>query len=63
MEQLYKENSMLVYKYLNSLCKDEKIAEELTQETFYKAIKGINKFNNNCKMSTWLCKIAKKCMD
>lgn len=59
MEELYKEYSKLIYYYLNSLCGDHAIAEELTQETFYKAIKGIKKFNNECKISTWLCKIAK----
>lgn len=59
MEKLYKEYSRLVFNYLNSLCGNFEIAEELTQETFYKAIKGINKFNNECKISTWLCRIAK----
>lgn len=59
MEKLYKEYSKLVYNYLKSLCQEHSIAEELTQETFYKAIKGIKKFNNECKMSTWLCQIAK----
>lgn len=59
MEELYKEYSKLVYNYLYSLCRDSAISEELTQETFYKAIKGINKFNNEYKISTWLCQIAK----
>lgn len=59
MEELYREYSKLVYNYLNSLCGNHEVAEELTQETFYKAIKGINKFNNECKISTWLCRIAK----
>ena len=59
MEELYKEYSKLVFYYLNDLCRDYDVAEELTQETFYKAIKGIKKFNNEYKVSTWLCKIAK----
>lgn len=59
MDELYKEYSKLVFYYLNSLSGNSDIAEELTQETFYKAIKGINKFNNECKISTWLCRIAK----
>ena len=59
MEELYKEYSKLVFHYLYSRCENYAIAEELTQETFYKAIKGINKFNNECKISTWLCRIAK----
>lgn len=64
MEQIYKEYSNLVYHYLISLCKNDVLAEELLQETFYKAIKNINKFNNTCKVSTWLCQIAKNtCID
>ena len=59
LEEIYKEYSSLIYNYLKSLCNDDSIAEELTQETFYKAIKNINKFNNECKLNTWLCKIAK----
>ena len=59
MEELYKEYSRLVYNYLKSLCDNKEVAEELTQETFYKAIKGINKFKKECKVSTWLCQIAK----
>lgn len=59
MEELYKEYSKLVYNYLYGLCKQKEIAEELTQDTFYKAIKNVAKFRNDCKVSTWLCQIAK----
>lgn len=59
MEELYKEHANLVYNYLSSLCKNSELAEELTQETFYKAVKSIKKFHNECKVSTWLCQIAK----
>ncbi len=59
MEELYKEYSKLVYNYLYKLCKDSTIAEELTQETFYKAMKSINKFNSKYNFSTWLYTIAK----
>lgn len=48
-----------VYRFLISIIGDEKIAEELTQETFYRALRGIDKFKGNCKMSVWLCQIAK----
>jgi len=44
MEELYKKYSKLVYNYLKSLCDNPDTAEELTQETFYKAIKTVNKF-------------------
>jgi RNA polymerase sigma-70 factor (ECF subfamily) len=43
------------------ICKNEDCAEELTQETFYKALKSISTFRNDCKLSTWLCQIAKNC--
>lgn len=59
MEEIYNKYSMLVYNYLKGLCGDSSVAEELTQETFYKAVKGIKRFNNECKVSTWLCQIAK----
>jgi RNA polymerase sigma-70 factor (ECF subfamily) len=42
-----------------SLCKNEFVAEEVTQETFFKAMQGINKFNGSCKIYVWLCQIAK----
>ncbi len=34
MEELFKENAKLLYTYLFSLCRNESLAEELTQETF-----------------------------
>jgi RNA polymerase sigma-70 factor (ECF subfamily) len=38
---------------------DEDFAEEITQETFFKAMKHIDKFNGSCKLYVWLCQIAK----
>src|SRR5699024_7433976 len=35
------------------------VAEEVTQETFFKAMQSINKFNGSCKLYVWLCQIAK----
>ena len=59
MEQLYKEYFKTIYKYLFCLTHDYDISEDLTQETFYKAVKKINTYKGECKMSTWLCQIAK----
>ncbi|MBQ7077950.1 MAG: sigma-70 family RNA polymerase sigma factor [Lachnospiraceae bacterium] len=59
IEEIYREYAGMVYKYLISLTRDEGLAEELTQETFYQAIKSSNKYNESCKISTWLCAIAK----
>jgi RNA polymerase sigma-70 factor, ECF subfamily len=57
--EIYEIYSNQVYKYLVSLTKDAALAEELTQETFYQAIKSIHKFREDCKFSVWLCQIAK----
>jgi len=58
-EQLYKEYARQVYKYLFSLCHDEQIAEELMQETFYRALKSLKSYDGTCKIYVWLCQIAK----
>lgn len=48
-----------VYRYALSLCRNESIAEEVTQETFYKALAKLDSFDGKCKVSVWLCQIAK----
>ena len=58
-EKIYKENSKKVYCYLLSLCRNEFLAQELTSETFCKAIMKINSFRGGCDISVWLCQIAK----
>lgn len=58
-EEIYQEYFASVYRYLLSLTKDEHIAEELTQETFFKALKNIEKYDPQQKMLTWLCAIGK----
>ena len=59
MEEIYQQNAKIVYYYLYSLCKDETLAEDLTQDTFLRAIQSIDRFDGSCKLSTWLCQIAK----
>ena len=59
IENVYRENFNIVYKYLFCLTHSNDIAEELTQETFCIAVKYINSFKGNCKISVWLCQIAK----
>lgn len=59
MEQIYNEHFKTVYKYLICLTHDKEIAEDLTQETFCKAIDNIESFDGKCKISSWLCTIAK----
>lgn len=48
-----------VYRFLLSLSASADMAEELTQETMFKAFKAIDSYNGACKMSVWLCQIAK----
>lgn len=59
IEQVYKDYSIQVYRYAYSLCHEHLLAEEITQETFFRAIKNINSYNGNCKFYVWLCQIAK----
>lgn len=57
--ELYNLYANDVFKYLICLTGDAELSEELTQETFYKAYRNINSFEGKCKMSVWLCQIAK----
>lgn len=60
MKKVCEEYYQTVYGYLVSITGGNvDLAEELTQETFYRAIKASGKFRGDCKMSTWLCQIAK----
>ncbi len=59
IEEIYQEYYTTVYKYLFCLTQNSDISEELTQETFTEAIEDIKKFRGECKLSVWLCQIAK----
>lgn len=59
MEQIYREHAQTVYRFLLAQCHDAALAEELTQETFYQAVRSIERFDGSCKLSVWLCQIAK----
>ena len=56
---IYQQHARTVYKFLLSQCRDPDLAEELTQETFYQAVRSIHRFDGSCKISVWLCQIAK----
>lgn len=58
-EEIYSKYFKDVYRYVLCLSKNENVAEDITQETFFKALKSIDGFKGNCKMSVWLCQIAK----
>ncbi len=59
IDKIYEEDFRTVYKFLFCLTRNSDVAEELTQETFYRAIQKISSFQGKCKISTWLCQIAK----
>ncbi len=58
-EKVYKEYFNDVYLYIKRLSGDEHIAEEITSETFFKALKTIDNFRGECEIRVWLCQIAK----
>lgn len=62
-EKVYAEYFDLIFGFVLSLCHDETLAEEVTQESFFKALKSIDKFRGDCKLSVWLCQIAKNTLN
>ena len=48
-----------VYRYILALSRDSDLAEEITQEAFFKALKSLDSFQGQCKLYVWLCQIAK----
>ena len=59
MNEVYRRHARTVYKFLLSRTHDPDLAEELTQETFYQAVRSADRFDGGCKVSVWLCQIAK----
>lgn len=58
-EKIYTENTDFIYKYLLKLCGNSSVAEELTQETFFRAYMNFKNLRNKAKAPVWLCQIAK----
>ena len=58
-EKIFKENQGFIYKYLIKLSGNPSLAEELTQETFFRAYMNLSGLRNESKVSVWLCQIAK----
>lgn len=58
-EKLFVDNRDFIFKYLMKLTKDSSLAEELTQETFFRAYMNYSSLRNKEKASVWLCQIAK----
>lgn len=58
-EALYDAYFSDVYRYARSLTMDEHLAEELTEETFFRAMRSLGTFRGDCEVRVWLCRIAK----
>ena len=58
-EEVYQKYLKEVYCFLLRLSGDREIAEELTQQTFAIAFEKLENFRGECKLSVWLCQIAK----
>lgn len=59
IEELYRTYFDIVYRYIRSISQDGALAEEVTQETFFKALEKIGQFRGDCDVRVWLCQIAK----
>ena len=59
-EEAYAQHEALVRGFLRRLCGNEALAEELTQETFYQAMRHWRDFRGQSALPTWLCTIAKR---
>ena len=59
IEELYRTYFDIVYRYIRSISQDGSLAEEVTQEAFFKALKKADQFRGDCDVRVWLCQIAK----
>lgn len=63
-ERLYNVYYMQVYSYVMTLMRNTHIAEEITQDVFFKALKQYGTYQGRSSELTWLCAIAKNaCTD
>lgn len=60
-EQIYKEQYLKVYLFLNRISGSSEIAEKLARETFYEGCLKFKGYDSSCEVYTWLCCIAKDC--
>lgn len=57
-EIIFKKYYKYVKQYAVSLCFDEVLAEEITQEAFIKALENYSSFKGDCRVESWICRIA-----
>ena len=59
LDRIYQDNFIRVYRYILSISGDPHLAEDITQETFFKAMQKLDGFRGDCSLTTWLCRIAR----
>ena len=59
IETLYKEYFDDIYRYLHKISGDAALADEITQQTFFKAMRSLHRFRGDCDVRIWLLRIAK----
>ncbi len=60
-ETIYRTYFRDVEIYLRAICHDELLAEELTEQVFFQALKALPKFRGDCDIRTWLCAMGRNC--
>lgn len=58
-EKMFNDNRSFIFRYLLKLCKNQSLAEELTQETFFRAYMNMITLKHEDRAPVWLCRIAK----
>ena len=61
IEILYRTYFSDIYRYILKMSGSEHIAEDITEDTFFKAMRSIDSFRGDCDVRVWLCQIAKNC--
>ena len=59
-EQLYRAYFTQVYRYALRLCGDEQVAQDVTADTFFRAMTHLHEYREDASIGTWLCAIAKR---
>lgn len=59
MEQVYHTYERMVYQFLYMRTRDAQWSQDLMQETFLRAVTSISRYDGSCKLSVWLCQIAR----
>ena len=60
-ESIYRTYFRDVELYLRAICHDEVLAEELTEQVFFQALKALPNFRGDCDIRTWLCAMGRNC--